>query len=343
MYVLLGGMPRARKHLLSPSSGGVGFYHCLSRVVDRNFVFGTHERETFRKILRQVEAFTGLRVVTWTILSNHFHLLLEVPPAEELDDREILERCRALYSADGMLKVRWEYDAAARMGGEVLDLWRAGYVQRMWDLSEFMKTLKQRFTAWFNRKHDRSGTLWERRFTSVLVEGSWDCLLKVAAYIDLNAVRAGMVSDPKDYRWSGYAEAVGGDRRARRGLVSAMRLERANADWRHVGAAYRKVIFGIGEETGARPGISAAEVAKVWGAGGSLSLAQLLRCRVRYFSDGVVIGSARFVEEFFATRREMFSAGRSSGARKLRGGQWGQLRTVRDLGARAIAPPVCDG
>ena len=336
-------MPRARKNLLSPSLGGVGFYHCVSRVVDRRFVFEVHERETFRKILRQVEAFSGVRVVTWTILSNHFHLLLDVPPAEELDDAGILERCRELYSADGMSAVEWEYADAERMSGDVLERWRAKYLQRMWDLSEFMKTLKQRFTAWFNRKHTRSGTLWERRFTSVLVEGSWDCLLKVAAYIDLNAVRAGIVSDPKDYRWSGYAEAVGGDRRARRGLVSAMQLEKAGVDWRHVGAAYRRVIFGIGESKGERKGISAEAVAEVWAAGGRLSFEQLLRCRVRYFTSGVVIGSTSFVEAFFAARREMFSIRRSSGARKLRGGDWGQLRTARDLGLQPIAPPVSDG
>ena len=96
------------------------------------------------------------------------------------------------------------------MGGVVHERWRAKYLKRMWDLSEFMKTLKQKFTGWFNRQSGRQGTLWERRFKSVLVEGSWGCLLKVAAYIDLNSVRAGMVDDPKDYRWSGYAQAVAG-------------------------------------------------------------------------------------------------------------------------------------
>jgi hypothetical protein len=177
----------------------------------------------------------------------------------------------------------------------------------------------------------------------VLVEGSWNCLLKVAAYIDLNAVRAGMITDPKDYRWCGYAEAVGGDRRARRGLVAAMQLERAGVDWRHVSAAYRKAIFGIGEERGERAGISAQEVAAVWRDGGKLSLAQLLRCRVRYFSDGVVIGTAEFVEEFFRSHREMFSRGRGTGARRLRGGDWDGLRSVRALGADALTPPVLDG
>jgi len=168
--------------------------------------------------------------------------------------------------------VAWEFAEAQRLGGEALERVRAKYLRRMWDLSEFMKTLKQKFTGWFNRKHARVGTLWESRFKSVVVEGSWQCLLKVAAYIDLNAVRAGMVEDPKDYRWCGYAEAVGGDRAARRGLAAALAdfkagagdgggdggnasaHAHAHATWRDVGPRYRKVLFGIGEETAERGG-----------------------------------------------------------------------------------------
>ncbi len=331
-----------RKYLLSPvGENGVGFYHCLSRVVDRKFVFGPHEREVFCKILRQVEAFSGVRVVTWTILSNHFHVLVEVTAPEVLDDAGIFDRCRALYSREQMVTIGLEYEDARREGGIVLDRWRAGYLRRMWDLSEFMKTLKQKFTTWFNRKHDRVGTLWESRFKSVLIEGSWNCLLRVAAYIDLNAVRAGLVDDPKAYRWCGYAEAVAGDPRARRGLVKAMQQEQqVKVDWRHVAPAYRKVVFGIGEESSARVGVSREEVAKVWAAGGELSLAQLLRCRVRYLSDGVVIGTAGFVERFFNARHELFGALRKTCARRMKGGdEWGELRTARALAREPIVPP----
>ena len=151
-------------------------------------------------------------------MTNDFAIRMGV-----LEDAEILERCRALYSRDGMQAVMLEYEDASRRGGAELDRWRGRYLRRMWHLGEFMKTLKQKFTLWFNRKHGREGTLWERRYQSVLVEGSWDCLRKVAAYIDLNAVRAGMVADPKDYRWCGYAEAVVGDPLARRGLATALR------------------------------------------------------------------------------------------------------------------------
>ena len=331
-------MATARKHLLSQHSG-IGIYHCISRVVDRNFVFGDREREVFRKTMRQVEAFSGVRVLTWTILSNHFHLLLDVPPASDLNDTEILRRCRALYSAEAMADVEWEYEEAVRRGPRHREQWRSKYLRRMWDLSEFMKTLKQKFTMWFNRLHGREGTLWERRFQSVLVEGNWGTILKVAAYIDLNAVRAGMVEDPKDYRWCGYAQAVAGDRVARQRLVEAMGTEQPNCDWRHVRSAYRRLIFGISD--GGAPGknLSRGEISRTWSKGGNLSLPQLLRCRIRYFSDGLAIGGEAFLGRFFSARRKLFGKGRETGARLMRRGEWGELRTLRALTKEPIVPP----
>ena len=63
----------------------------------------------------------------------------------------------------------------------------------------------------------------------------------------------------------------------------------------------------------------------------------MLRCRVRYFSDGAVIGSRAFVDEVFRTCRERFGEKRKSGARKLRGNgaaAAGRLWSVRDLRRR---------
>ncbi len=224
------------------------------------------------------------------------------------------------------------------MGGAVLRRLRARFLRRMWDLSEFMKTLKQKFTRWFNRKHDRVGVLWESRFKSVIVEGHWNSLLKVAAYIDLNAVRAGMVDDPKDYRWCGYSEAVAGDRAARRGISRALADLNDEANWGDVAPRYRKILFGIGEGNSVRAGLSPEAVAKVWAEGGNLSLAQLLRCRVRYFSDGLAIGREAFVESVFAVLREVFTPGRETGARKMVGGGWDELRVARALRVKPIDP-----
>ena len=70
------------------------FYHCISRVVDRRLVLGAGEKERFRTLMRMQENFTGCRVVSYCLMDNHFHLLLEVPPMPEckLTDAELLRR-----------------------------------------------------------------------------------------------------------------------------------------------------------------------------------------------------------------------------------------------------------
>jgi putative transposase len=72
-------------------------YHCLSRVVDRRFVFEEVEREHFRMLMRMQENFSGCRVLSYCIMSNHFHVLLEVPPMPEggIPDEELLKRIGA--------------------------------------------------------------------------------------------------------------------------------------------------------------------------------------------------------------------------------------------------------
>ncbi|HMP73138.1 MAG TPA: hypothetical protein PKE55_07740, partial [Kiritimatiellia bacterium] len=213
---------------------------------------------------------------------------------------------------------------------------KASFTYRMGDVSEFFKTLKQRFTQWYNRRHARRGTLWEERFKSVLVEGRGNVLATMAAYIDLNPVRAGLVTDPKDYRFCGYGEAVAGGSVARGGLALVAECLGQGVDWRAAGKAYRVYLYGKGERTSSKQGFSAEEVKKVLAEGGKLSRAEVLRCRVRYFSDGVALGSRAFVEEVFEANRGRFGRKRKTGARALRWAQLGDVFTARDLRREAI-------
>jgi REP element-mobilizing transposase RayT len=175
-------------------------------------VFEDREWEHFRMFMRMQENFSGCRVLSYCLMSNHFHLLLEVPPMPqgELADEALLKRLSAINTEALVAVVAKELTDAREAGNDALvEEIHARYVYRMHDLSEFMKTLLQRFTRWFNRTHSRTGTLWEERFKSVIVE-SGVASRTMAAYIDLNPVRAGMVKDPADYLWSSYGEAVGG-------------------------------------------------------------------------------------------------------------------------------------
>jgi putative transposase len=67
-----------------------------------------------------------------------------------------------------------------------------------------MRDLGQRYVQYFNRRHDRTGTLWEGRFRSCIVQSAL-YVLGCYRYIELNPVRAGMVDHPTGYLWSSYA------------------------------------------------------------------------------------------------------------------------------------------
>ena len=204
------------------------------------------------------------------------------------------------------------------------------------------RELKQRFSQWFNARTGRKGTLWEERFKSVLVEGAGQALTTMAAYIDLNPVRAGLVTDPKDYRWSGYGEAVAGGKQARQGvqrLVQVLRRGREESPAESL-AAYRVHLYREGNEaretigTDGRPvrgALSREEAVKVLVAKGRLPVAEYVRCRVRYFCDGAVFGGQEFVEGIFRAYRQRFGPRRKSGARTLRGHGEGGLFVLRDL------------
>jgi hypothetical protein len=193
----------------------------------------------------------------------------------------------------------------------------------------------------------------------------------MAAYIDLNPVRAGMVEDPAEYRWSSYGEAVGGrvkgcrltrfgakgnGKKAREGLVRAYFCDQGVGfeaeKWAEVSRLYRRLMgLALGRKPGRaeiqRRSQTAATVTKNTAellesednetVFKDLGMAKMLRCRIRYFTDGAVIGSKDFVDEAFTSARERFGAKRKDGARKLKGSgaaAAGVLWSMRDLRLR---------
>lgn len=330
-----------------------GCYHCISRVVDRRFIFGEREMVYFHSTMRKLEAFLGVRVLSYCLMSNHFHLLLEIPDPEcmeKLNADSLRAKLPLLYHGKALAVLRDEIDRAeANADSSGVSTWLdellARYQARRGDLSVFLKELKQRFTQWYNLCNERSGTLWEYRFTSVIVDGCDEhAAMTMAAYIELNPVRAGLVRDPMHYRWCSYAEALAGKKSAQAGLIRLHARTRAwqgrSTRWKDIAAAYRVHLFGKGERRigdprtgkGAKIGIAPDQVAGVVDdQAGTLTLPDRLLHRARYFCDGVVFGSPDFVEAVFTSHRDRFGAKRKSGARTMRGGEWGGLATLRDL------------
>jgi REP element-mobilizing transposase RayT len=377
-----------RKRFLAPwknSPTKPALYHCISRVVDRRFVLENDEREHFRKIMRKCETFTGCRVLSYCLMSNHFHILLEVPPPPPngIPDDQLFDRLAAFYSEAQLAQIKNEMadallirphaefemprldptgapltpereaEIARAQATHRLDEIRSRYTRRMHDLSEFMKSLLERFTKWFNRTHNRTGTLWEERYKSVIVEDG-TAARTIAAYIDLNPVRAGIVTDPAKYRWSSYGEAIGGGpkgngKKSREGLVRACLGHQGigfdSAKWPETSRIYRRLMgIALGKNKGKSqaksPGPITQNTAEMLESGDNqtalpdLQIADILLCRLRHFTDGAVIGSKAFVNQTFEAARERFGPNRKDGARKLRGAAASandHLWSMRDL------------
>ena len=75
-------------------------------------------------------------------------------------------------------------------------------------LPQMMQAVGRRYVQHFNRRHARTGTLWEGRYRSTVLEPE-RCLLPCMVYLDLNPVRAGLVAQPADYAWSSHAHWLG--------------------------------------------------------------------------------------------------------------------------------------
>ena len=308
-------------------------YHVMSRTCGGEVFFDDVEKEALRRVLWRMAEFSGIKVVTYCLMSNHFHLLAEVPHRatwlQRFDglqgEAKLLDHLDILYSRTYVDLLRDELSDLRTRGMAVLAEQRLDALKkRFCDLSLFVKEVKERFSRWFNKRRGRRGTLWMDRFKSVLVEGKGESLRTMAAYIDLNPVRAGLVKDPKDYRWCGYAEALGGSRRAQRGLCKA--LSKPVDGWKSAGAAaaYRCLLHAEGREVKdaqnekvVSRGVTAESARAVLAEKGRLSPAELVRLRVRYFTDSLVLGSKEFVEGIFEAQRDLFGPKRKNGARRM--------------------------
>ena len=270
---------------------GEGFYHVGSRCVDRTFRFDDEDKTHIVDQIRRMAAFCGMEVNTFSVMTNHFHILLHVLPERELTDDELASRIAALYGQRKAEECRVAWAAYRRDGGEAalsrLEEERGALLRRMGDLSNYMKELKQWISRDYNKKVGRIGTLWEDRFWSCLLEDSAETLTQVARYIDCNAVRAGIVERPEDYKWCGYAEAHAGRKAAQKALVTIFR-DSPEIAWAEAEERYGWLLHTVSDTpAGGKPEQDAV------------------------FRRALALGSRGFILATYARFREVFNARKS--------------------------------
>ena len=203
------GMARPRR--IKKTAAGVAYYHLMSRTNDKRFLFDRGNVKTqLVDALKRAAAFSGVEIDAYVAMDNHFHVVCKVVrPEEPVPEDELIRRVAALKGvrAAGELASHWKDLRGIGMVAAVEDA-QERLRARMNDISEFMKTFKETFDAWYKRERKYTGSIWSGRFASTLVEGGRYRAVCMR-YVYLNPVRAGIVSRAADYAWSWIAALDG--------------------------------------------------------------------------------------------------------------------------------------
>ena len=207
-------------------------YHLISRLAHQAFFLTKEERTRAVDLMRRVEEFSGVIVLAYAFMTNHFHIFIYVPERETIDDDEIIRRIKVLYQSSSLdivlsewNRLRQEEEAECASGRPAesyvsrFSQYKETFLRRMWNSAEFMKTYKQHFTMSYNWRREHIGTMWEGRYHERNHALEAEAMWKTAAYIDANPVTAGIVASSDSYEWCSIAAARNGDDKARRGYV----------------------------------------------------------------------------------------------------------------------------
>ena len=305
-------MPRGRR---SRIDGEQGSYHIITKTVfddDMKRYFTDNEKEYFLKLLMRLSRGFYVKIHSFSIMSNHYHLLAneESDKCLKASGDELLKRYKTIYGKDKLPP-----SGSQNPDGSIDPDDDAGIQRlrnRLGDISRFVQELNQSFTRFYNKTRKRKGSLWRERFKGVTVDRG-DGELSVSAYIDLNPIRAGLVKKPEDYRWCGLGhQARTGkseenflkplliEHDLNNGLVlgSIEKQGREMAVEELDFSFYRLFVYLSGgiekQNTGKIPSYLVESVVKYHG---QLGIGEKLKWRIRNFSEGLSIGSKSFIGE----------------------------------------------
>jgi REP element-mobilizing transposase RayT len=276
--------------MLRPDESTV--YHVISRTALPGFPLGDADKDHLVFLLHKLSKLFFVDVLGFCMMGNHVHLALRVHPESSADDAQIRERLEA-DRGEGAFITSLDIETARK---------------RLCSLSEFMRSFKQCFGRYFNKKHNRKGYFWGDRYKSVIVEEG-RTLINLLAYIDLNPIRAGIVKRPEDYRWSGLGYLIQNGNREN--LIS---LEMGVPEWNDGKPAdvirlYRRFVYETGAvDTGKGKSMDPAIVKQEKAKDFLLTRTELFAQRCRYFTDSGIIGSKEFVANAFRGVRHLLKS-----------------------------------
>ena len=133
-----------RPHRIKPNHQPTVF-HCTSRAVGGQFLFDELDKQHFRDLMYKHAAFCEMKVLTHTILDNHFHIICRGPGPLKLTNEKLLAKLQAFYGPKSTQATDFQTALRRNRPGPLAKL-RERYIPRIGDLSVFFKELKQAFS-----------------------------------------------------------------------------------------------------------------------------------------------------------------------------------------------------
>jgi len=283
-------MPRIARMVIND---GPTVYHVMSRTALDGFPLGDIEKDFMLDLIKRYSALYFVEILGFCLMGNHFHILMKTLPEYKFTDQEIKKRYVDFYG-----------DNRVFTDGLIPSL-RA----KLSNLSEFVREIKVGFARYYNKRHHRRGYFWGDRFKSVIVDKG-ETLVNCLAYIDLNPLRAGIISRPEEYRWNSLGYHVQTNNRDEF-LSTDFGLKEFNVkNKKERIRRYRRYVYEAGAIN--RPDKMQAKViddkvvAKERKKDFEISRISRFRYRTRYFTDSGIIGSKEFVSENYQRFKHLF-------------------------------------
>lgn len=185
------------------NTGEPGVYHICSRVAGPKGWYPLAEKENWLQLIKYLKHYAALyqcRVYSFVVMGNHYHAILKFSKPGKLPKKFLKEKALQFYPKSEAHIDLWNEDK-----------WIT-FESRLFDISEFMRSLNRAFTNWYNARTNSRGPFWADRFKSVIL-GSPRAIRECMLYIDLNPVRAGLVTHPEDFEGSScHLRLIGKDK-----------------------------------------------------------------------------------------------------------------------------------
>jgi REP element-mobilizing transposase RayT len=164
-------------HLYCPVAAAAGEYPLAKPLA----------RATFIALLKFYVYAYCCQIASFQVMGNHYHLVMSFGKPCTMTEQDLKERAKRFYPKAQKIIEAWSPEDWER------------FQKRIFNVSEFMRNLQGEFAKWYNVTYSRRGHFWADRFKSVMLTHPL-IVLACIAYVELNAVRAGLVQRPEDYQ-----------------------------------------------------------------------------------------------------------------------------------------------